>query len=405
MRRFFPVLLIIIALAARIIPGPRIIDDSYITYRYSRNILVGNGFTFNVGERVLGTTTPLYTIVLTALGALTGGVKAPFPIISWLLNSLFDAASCVLLFEIGKKLSSFRVGAITALIWAIAPFSVTFAIGGLETSLFVLLLLSTAFFYLNKAILGIWLCASLMILTRPDALIFVLPLLSLPVIQKNRHLYQPKAMVIAAIPLISWLFFSYLYFGTLLPHSIAAKSVAYLLPDNAAFVRLLQHYLTPFSEDYTLSPGFLYIGLITIPLFFILGFISIYRKNSLSLPLLLYPILYFITFSVAHPLIFRWYLTPPLPIYMLILLTGVESFLKKCLEIAGAKLTKIRPIHIDINEPRWSTFTKIALTMTLLIPVFFTLNSWVIHPDHGNHSPIPGNGMDQTGGTLQNGFN
>ena len=86
MRRIFPVLLLVIALAARIIPGPRIIDDSYITYRYSRNILAGNGFTFNAGERVLGSTTPLYTIVLTGLGALNRWSKSSFSIISWVLD-------------------------------------------------------------------------------------------------------------------------------------------------------------------------------------------------------------------------------------------------------------------------------------------------------------------------------
>jgi len=389
MRRYFPVLLIIIAITARMIPGPRIIDDSYITYRYSRNILAGNGFTFNAGERVLGTTTPLYTLVLTGLGALTGGEKAPFPIISWLLNSLIDAVSCVVFFEIGKKLSTFRVGAISSLIWSIAPFSVTFAIGGLETSLFVLFLLLTSFFYLNKQLLGLWLCASLMILTRPDALIFVLPLMFLAIVQRRWDLYKPIPMILAAIPLLSWLVFSYIYFGTLLPHSIAAKSVAYLLPDNAAFIRLLQHYLTPFSEEYTISPSFLYIGLITIPLLFLVGFISIFRKNPVSLPLLIYPILYFITFSIVHPLIFRWYLTPPLPIYMLILLTGAESFLKKCWETARTKITAFRSINVGFNGQVWLTFEKTTVTIALLIPLFFSINSWAINPDHGNHSLSP----------------
>ncbi len=387
MRRYFPVILIIIALAARIIPGPRIIDDSYITYRYSRNILAGNGFTFNVGERVLGTTTPFYTLFLTTLGAFTGGVHAPFPIISWLLNSLFDAVSCVVLFEVGKKISTFRVGAITGLIWSIAPYSVTFAIGGLETSLLILLILLMVYFYLNMTIIGIWLCASFMILTRPDALIFVLPLLFFPIIQKKWDIFQPKAMILAAIPLISWLMFSYIYFRTLLPHSIAAKSVAYLLPDNAAFIRLLQHFLTPFGEENTLSPTVLYVSLITIPLFFVVGFISIVRKNPLSLPLLIYPILYFITFSLAHPLIFRWYLTPPLPIYMLVILSGVESTLKKVLDFLRTKLTTLNTIHF--NWTRWSAFPNITLTTALLIPLYFSLNGWVVSTDQGKNSLYP----------------
>jgi hypothetical protein len=53
--------LIVLAVALRLIPGPRTIDDAFITFRYARNIVHGVGFIYNAGERVLGTTTPLYT--------------------------------------------------------------------------------------------------------------------------------------------------------------------------------------------------------------------------------------------------------------------------------------------------------------------------------------------------------
>ncbi|NUP90266.1 MAG: hypothetical protein HUU25_10650, partial [Candidatus Sumerlaeia bacterium] len=46
-------------------------DDAYITFRYAENLLAGLGFVYNAGERVLGTTTPLYTLLLAA-GGLTG---------------------------------------------------------------------------------------------------------------------------------------------------------------------------------------------------------------------------------------------------------------------------------------------------------------------------------------------
>ncbi len=58
--RVLPILIVIIALTARFLPGTRTIDDAYITYRYSQNILEGHGLVYNPGERVLGTTTPLY---------------------------------------------------------------------------------------------------------------------------------------------------------------------------------------------------------------------------------------------------------------------------------------------------------------------------------------------------------
>src|ERR1700727_2499626 len=39
-------------------------EDYYITLRYVENIAAGHGFVYNAGQHVLGTTTPLYTLVL-----------------------------------------------------------------------------------------------------------------------------------------------------------------------------------------------------------------------------------------------------------------------------------------------------------------------------------------------------
>jgi len=43
-------------------------EDALITLRYVFNLIEGNGFVYNVGERVLGTTTPGYTLTLVSLG-------------------------------------------------------------------------------------------------------------------------------------------------------------------------------------------------------------------------------------------------------------------------------------------------------------------------------------------------
>ena len=97
------VLLVVLALTMRLIPGPRTIDDSYITFRYARNLLAGEGFVYNPGVPVQGTTTPLYTLLMTGLGALAGGTQADFPVIAWLFNAAADAAACILLWLIGKR--------------------------------------------------------------------------------------------------------------------------------------------------------------------------------------------------------------------------------------------------------------------------------------------------------------
>lgn len=386
MRRFIPLCLIILALTARLIPGPRIIDDSYITYRYSRNILAGNGFVFNPGERVLGTTTPLYTLILTGVGAISGGSQAPFPIISWLLNAAFDAASCILLWQLGKRLVSERIGLITAVVWAVAAYSVTFSIGGLETSLFVFLFLLTSLSYLNNQTYLIWLCASLLILTRPDALIFLGPLFFLTLLSSDREkVLKIFPVLLAAIPLITWLIFGFIYFGNPIPHSLAAKSVAYHLLVDAAFQRLLQHYLTPFTDQYTLGQRMIYLNIILYPLLFIIGSYSIVKKSSKSLALIIYPILYFLTFSIIHPLIFRWYLTPPMPFYFLTLLAGAELILDR---LVNSIMKGYAHFIIKPSEHNHLVFTSIA-TLILLIPIFFSIRGWVIKPDHGNPTPAP----------------
>src|SRR5438477_5386670 len=67
------VAVMLLAFAARIVPGPRTIDDAFITFRYSRNIVEGQGFVYNPGLQSLGTTTPLSTLLLAAISFVARG--------------------------------------------------------------------------------------------------------------------------------------------------------------------------------------------------------------------------------------------------------------------------------------------------------------------------------------------
>ncbi|MCB0187901.1 MAG: hypothetical protein KDE31_26715, partial [Caldilineaceae bacterium] len=64
-RRFLP-LLVLPAAAAFMLwgDGQLDVDDAFITYRYAENLATGQGFVYNAGERLLGTSTPLYTLLL-----------------------------------------------------------------------------------------------------------------------------------------------------------------------------------------------------------------------------------------------------------------------------------------------------------------------------------------------------
>src|SRR5260221_14517364 len=82
---------VLLALAERTVPGPRTIDDAFITFRYSRNIVEGQGFVYNPGSRVLGTTTPVYTLLMAAISGL---VRAEdFQYYALAVNALADPAT------------------------------------------------------------------------------------------------------------------------------------------------------------------------------------------------------------------------------------------------------------------------------------------------------------------------
>ncbi len=366
------ILVILFALCARALPGPRTIDDAYITFRYARNLIEGHGMVYNPGERVLGTTTPLYTLLLAGSGLLWGGSQAPFPVIALIINAISDALVCILLILLAKQLGFPRAGISAALIWAIAPMSVSFAIGGMETSFFIALMLATLYMELtDRPVMGAAL-ASLSMLTRPDALLFLLPLAAermrrtLPQGRFNPHPFPITLKEAAAliIPYGIWAAAAIPFYGSPLPRSMAAKVVAYQLPPEAATIRLLQHYATPFLGHLTFGIPWIGIGLVLFILLFGLGALLIMRKNITAWPIVAYPVVYFAAFSIANPLIFRWYLAPPLPLYFLGIFFGVERLAR------------------DLRSP-------IPAYVLAVLAFGLTLRGWVLHPSHGPDRPAP----------------
>lgn len=356
----------------RLVPGARTIDDAYITYRYARNLLSGLGLVYNTGQPVFGATTPLYVFLLAAVGFPLGGPQAPFPILSLVINTIADGISCMLLVRIGERLGFRRAGLAAALVWAIAPYSVTFAIGGMETSVFVALLLATFYLYLTDRPVIAGLTGSLSLLTRPDALLFLIPLgierlrrLWLPRSSSDQRLpVRPAELVAFLLPLAAWSIYATVSLGTPIPRSMAAKALAYHLPANAGVIRLLQHYATPFMGNLAFGTWWIRLGVLLFPLMFALGALTALRKSGSSWALLGYPIVYFVAFAIANPLIFRWYLTPPLPIYFLGIFLGAERLARD-----------LKRSHI--------------LTGFALLALALLINGWSLRPDHGPSRPAP----------------
>jgi hypothetical protein len=371
----------ILAIGTRLLAGPRTIDDAYITFRYARNLAQGLGFVYNPGQRVLGTTTPLYTVTMTL--AWLAGLRN-LPVVALVLNSLADAGTAVLLYWLGLRLGRSRLVAIGGgLAWALSPMSVTFALGGMETEVVILALVAAfAAYVAGRSRLSAAVMA-LAVLLRPDALIAcgllfadmgLRPLLSreggsLP--ERLRRLPWPEVAVFAAL-LLPWLLFASFYFGSPLPQSVQAKVRAYHLDQFSALIRLLQHLSTPFFEHEVLGRFWPAVGLPLYLAFYLLGGLRLVRRDGRALPLVLYPLAYVAVFSAANPLIFRWYLAPLLPFYFLGILAGFHGLLT---DLAGR-----------LGRERAGSG---AVGLLLVCWLALSVNAYALHPDHGPDRPAP----------------
>ena len=189
------------------------------------------------------------------------------------------------------------------------------------------------------------LLASLALLTRPDALILLVPLAfeRLWSAWKKKEALHWGELAAALLPYGAWAVYATLVFGSPLPHSLLAKAAAYHLEAGEGLIRLLQHYATPFLEQNLLgSAAAVGLGLLLYPFLTFLALRRIGRtrpRPPLALWIwALYPWLYLVTFAIPNPLIFRWYLTPPLPAYFFFIFIGLDGLFTGL----GAFLSRIR---------------------------------------------------------------
>lgn len=386
--RWILVAIMALTFAARIVPEPRSIDDSFITFRYSRNLVDGNGFVYNPDSRTLGTTTPLYTLLMAGISLVTGSEQ--FPWFALITNASADAITAMLLALILFRVTRQRVlAALGGILWALSPMSVTFAIGGMETSVGILWAVAAVYLYLNQRERWMAVCMALAILTRIDTIIWVglLFLHQLYTRWRAASLDQtapsPRQPLIRRLPwsswaifvavLIPWYVFSLAYFGTFLSRSLSAKTVAYRVEDTQAVFRLMQHIATPFFEfDALGTPGAL-IGFFLYPALAAIGTFYAARNHPRLTPYLVYTWVYVAIFSIMNPLIFRWYLAPILPAYFMAILIGVWA-------LGSAIAAQFERPHA----------LPVALGIVGVLLCGFSLNAWDLTPDHGPNRPAPG---------------
>jgi hypothetical protein len=138
---------------------------------------------------------------------------------------------------------------------------------------------------------------------------------------------------------------------------------------------MIQHYATPFFEYNLFGAVGTGIGLILYPFLSLLGARKAWRNDPRSLVWAVYPWLYFAAFAIPNPLIFRWYLTPPLPAYMMFILLGLEHLLASIFRLEKQQAGAVKRILVG--------------GLLVLLPLIPTMSEWKLHPDQGPDRPAP----------------
>ena len=284
-------------------------DDAYASLRYASNLAHGQGFVFNPGERVLGTTSPLHAVLLAALGKVFGithlvGIT--------LILGVF--ASLGLLYYSERLLR--RVGIPAEVKWtylcvlAFLPSFLANTSSGMETPLVLFLMSVSIYLAVQDRLTALAIVGILLFLARVDTGLWLLALGGHILLIKARPLRRlALPLVIFLMGIISWLVFSRLYFGSIVPESIVGKAMnhgAFARPDWNYVLTILSAFVPALRFG---AWGFIVIGIalaLMIP-----STVDLWNRYHDLRPMISFVPLYVATFLVARAPLFSWYLIPP----------------------------------------------------------------------------------------------
>ena len=342
MRNWLPPTIALFTLAIRFSAGPWPIDDAYITFRYARNAVNGLGLVYNPDQSVLGTSTPAFALLLALISGVTG---ADIPWAALAVSALADAITVLLICQLAQRLRLPSWSALMcSLTWALYPLGYRYAIGGMETSLASVLILSALTLHLAGHEGRAALLAGFAVLTRPDALAAAFVILLAQALRTSRLPW--RSILILTAVLFPWLIFATWQYGTPLPQSLQAKSHAvYLALSGENALQILYQigglllagpmglaaqgmniYLPPERRALPLTAGVILSGL------WGLGALQAIRADRRWAAFFAIPPLFAGTYALLGlrgNLMAEWYLVPLAPLFFLGIFGGTVSLCRR----------------------------------------------------------------------------
>ncbi len=220
----------VLALGARLtfwLVTDRVWEDALITIAHARNAISGIGLTNHPGEPV----THGFTSALSVLIPLIGEWISPGSGVTALrLASL--AAGAVTIVAADGILRNLEVDVwprrFALVFLAVDPLQIFYGMAGMETQVAVAALLVSVRLFMTQRSAWLGISFGVAILARPDFLLWVGP--AILVLAGKDWRAARTATLFAAVAVAPWVVFTTLYYGSPVPQTIVAKSIAFTTP-------------------------------------------------------------------------------------------------------------------------------------------------------------------------------
>jgi len=308
-------------------------DDSWIHLTFAKNLAEYHSFSYFKSEMVTaGSTSPLFTILLAAGFLITNNEM----ILGYTLGILFLVLSTLFF----CRLSSFEFlkeniyALIITLIFITDKWMNFIAGSGMETTMFILILLGCAYYYRRKKAIPFAVFLGLIFWTRPDGIAFIGALaadyfLFYKLSEKKENLFTKndfvKAGIITGAMLTAYFAMNMVLSGSLLPNTFTAKLTYYSpeLRSRTDFLKLeVWQYFT--SGAYSM----IFAGF-SLSVVFILA--DLFRKRynpNLLYVIFIFSVIFIYWYKLPYAFRFGRYLMPLIPFLILLAGTGFRDFAK-----------------------------------------------------------------------------
>jgi hypothetical protein len=193
-------------------------DDAFITYRHAQNLLLGRGFVFNPGERLLGTTAPLHGLLIAGLGVLSPLLPLNAVLLSW----VSAGALGFLLWRVLCDLERPGAGVIAAVTVLLARF--TYEVFPLETVLLAALCWACMWAFLRNRFGWVALLGAAAVVTRADAGLCLIAIFATDLIVRREARKLLVSGVASSALAAVWFGVAWLYYGSPLSNTASAKT-------------------------------------------------------------------------------------------------------------------------------------------------------------------------------------